>query len=142
CEDGLHGDLHGLSLPEMLQMYHFSRRAVSLSFDQGGRIDLRDGDLVHAELGALRGEEALATMLARSAGAVRTRVLHSTERTITRRFDAVLLDVLRALDERRRDETARDAVELDDSELSFGELDDEYDFTGKEQEKGDETMGK
>jgi DNA-binding response OmpR family regulator len=104
CETGFRGSLHGLSLVDVLQMLHFSRRPVRLLVDapRSGSIDMRDGDLVHAACGREVGEAALAELLAQPAGVLSTTVLpEAGRRTIARDFQHVLLDVLRIVDEVR-----------------------------------------
>ncbi len=107
CGVGFHGNVHGLSLSDMLQMFHYARR--SLTVEVGGpvcgRIHVHDGQVRHAEavragLAALEGEPALRALLASRAGSLRTTVLSGHERrTIERALPELLIDALRVLDE-------------------------------------------
>jgi CheY-like chemotaxis protein len=103
CELAFWGNLHGLVLSDVLQMLHYSRRALLLVVHgpRAGRLYFRDGELFHAECGSETGEEALAALLALPAGMLTTEVLpETTSQTITRGFEALLLDAARAVDER------------------------------------------
>ncbi len=155
CETGIHGMVHGVSLVEMLQMYHFSRRPVTLLFEgRQARIDMKNGEIVHAVAGDLVGERALTELLSRPGTSVATAVLQSEETTISRRFDAVLLDALRTLDERGRAPTQTDTAVADWSpddddleiELTFGDDDEggEVDepLDNQTEEQGEIEMGK
>jgi CheY-like chemotaxis protein len=69
---GVEGELSQLALADLLQLFQVSRRTgvVSLAQDLGrgrrreGRVLLRDGQVVGASVGAIRGEKALYRMLA------------------------------------------------------------------------------
>ncbi len=114
CERGFRGTVHGLSLIDMLQMFHYGRRSISLTI--GGRVQgelhIRDGEVVHAKRGDLEGEAALREILAMPSGSVRTSALASSESTITRNFQSLLLDVLRELDEAERQSSVEDPFAL------------------------------
>jgi len=110
------GSVHGLSLIDMLQMFHYSRRSVVLELlgkDQG-TIALEEGEIVDARHGSAEGEVALRQILAHRAGSLKTRSLGEVTRTIDRPFQPLLLDLLRELDEHSR------AVELSIRPLSSG----------------------
>lgn len=117
CETGFRGSVHGLSLVDMLQMFNYGRRSVSITVEgqSPGRLHLHEGQIVHVEHQGLGGESALRSILAMPAGTLSTSALCATERTITRDFREVLLDALRALDEA---EAA--AVPGDDDDLDLG----------------------
>ena len=102
CETGFRGSIHGLSLIDLLQMFHFARRSLAIAVDgiDPGHLFLAHGDLVHATYRELEGEPALRAILAMPAGSLRTMVLPGgVPRTITRDFQGLLLDSLRTLDE-------------------------------------------
>jgi DNA-binding response OmpR family regulator len=104
CESGFRGRLHGLSLIDVLQMLHFSRRPVRLIVDapRPGTIDMKDGAIVGASCGEEVGELALAELLAQPTGVLTSDVLPATvRRTVHRDFQHVLLDALRIVDESR-----------------------------------------
>ena len=122
CTSGFHGQVHGLSLVDVLQMFHFGRRSITVLIGSTGRIVLREGEVVHAVSAELAGEAALRDLITRDAGHMRTTPLseHETERTIERDFDGLLLESLRQHDEDHR--AATDCGEVDDFELEFVEL--------------------
>ena len=102
CETGFRGSVHGLSLIDMLQMFNYGRRSVSIdvSGESPGRLHVRDGQIIHVEHDGRVGEPALRSILAMPAGTLSTSALMPVvERTITRDFRELLLDALRELDE-------------------------------------------
>lgn len=101
CETGFRGSVHGLSLVDLLQMFHYARRSITIRLAgvERGAIHLEDGEIVHAEQGPARGEKALRVLLAHPSGSILTEPLESRERSITRSFQSLLLDLLRQLDE-------------------------------------------
>jgi CheY-like chemotaxis protein/predicted regulator of Ras-like GTPase activity (Roadblock/LC7/MglB family) len=102
CETGFRGSIHGLSLVDLLQMFHYARRSLAIVVDglAPGHVFLEDGHIVHAVYRELLGEPALQSILAMPAGSLRTMVLpQSTPRSITRDFPTLLLDSLRTVDE-------------------------------------------
>ena len=102
CETGFRGSIHGLSLVDLLQMFHYARRSLAIVVDglAPGHVFLEDGHVIHAVYRELQGEPALRAILAMPAGSLRTMVLpQSTPHSITRDFQPVLLDSLRTVDE-------------------------------------------
>ena len=102
CETGFRGSIHGLSLIDLLQMFHYARRSLAIAVDglAPGHVFLEDGHVIHAAYRELDGEPALRAILAMPAGSLRTMVLPpSTPHSIARDFQALLLDSLRTLDE-------------------------------------------
>lgn len=99
---GFRGNIHGLSLIDLLQMMHFARRSVAISVrgSISGQIYLQNGEIIDAESGSTKGEEALRTILANPSGAIHTSVLAPRARAITRDFEGLLLDALRQIDEK------------------------------------------
>ncbi|WP_394841961.1 response regulator [Pendulispora brunnea] len=132
CSTGFRGSVHGLSLVDMLQMFHLARRSIVLTIGDAvtGHVYLQEGEIVHAEKGALSGEPALRAILSAQSGSVSTSALGPTPRTITRGFSSLLLDLLRQIDE---------------SSLPFEggllELEDEG-IRDWQSEEGERTMGK
>jgi CheY-like chemotaxis protein len=98
---GYVGVVHGLSLIDMLQMFHYGRRSLSLEVlgKVAGTISIKDGEIVDARYGAETGELALRLILTLPAGSLRTRSLQHTATTIQRDFQNLLLDLLREVDE-------------------------------------------
>ncbi|MET0553183.1 MAG: response regulator [Vicinamibacteria bacterium] len=102
CGTGFHGTFHGISLIDMLQMLHLARRSlkVTMTGAVSGAIHLLEGEIVHAEAGPRRGEEAFRALLGEPAGSLQTAAAtEGVERTITRDFQTILMDSLRVLDE-------------------------------------------
>lgn len=128
CATGFRGSVHGLSLIDMLQMFHYGRRSITLRVDDAvpGEIHFEDGEIVHAEHGDSTGEEALKAILAMPTGSLSTGAFHGGSTTIERSFQSLLLDLLRTVDEQERDE----------AELELGEAD----FFGLSEESEEEAM--
>jgi len=104
CAQGFTCNLHGLSLIDMLQMFHYAQRSVSVHVLGGppAALHLASGEIVHASYGAEQGEVALSQILVLPAGSLQTSPLEDVPRTITRAFQPLMLDLLRRLDEKRR----------------------------------------
>jgi CheY-like chemotaxis protein len=104
CESGFRGRVHGLSLVDVLQMFHYGRRSLSvyLGANPRGEIHVQDGEIIHARHGESVGESALRTILAMPSGSIETVPLDGEEASITRPFQLLLLDVLRELDEEKK----------------------------------------
>lgn len=102
CGTGFRGSVHGVSLVDMLQMFHFGRRTIALHIAsiEPGTIEFRDGEIVHVVRGELVGVEALRAILATPNGAMSTSVpVGDGDVSIDIPFSALLMDVLRELDE-------------------------------------------
>lgn len=116
CGSGFRGSVHGLSLVDMLQMFNFGRRSISIAVagHSPGRLHIRDGQIVHAEHQSLSGEAAVRSILAMPAGTLSTGALPaSVARTVTRDFREVLLDALRAIDEATFASTSDDSLDIE-----------------------------
>ncbi len=108
CETGFVGNIHGLSLVDMAQMFHLAQRSISVRVTQPGEapsaIHFRAGEIVHAEHRALRGTPALRAILATPSGTIDTAPLaDDTETSITSPFEHLLLESLSQLDEELHD---------------------------------------
>jgi DNA-binding response OmpR family regulator len=102
CETGFRGSVHGLSLVDMLQMFNYGRRSVSIAVagQNPGRLHLRDGQIVHVEHQGRVGESALISLLAMPGGTLSTSALMaSVDQTVSRDFREALFDALRSIDE-------------------------------------------
>lgn len=101
CEKGFRGSIHGLSLVDVLQMFHYGRRSITIAIAGvvTGSIHLREGEVIHARYGDLEGYAALKPILATQSGSMTTSVLADVPRTITADFQGLILDLLRELDE-------------------------------------------
>lgn len=108
CARGFHGNVHGLSLVDILQVLHYGRRdvTVSISGAQPSWIHMRGGEIVHAKKGSHVGEEAVREILSTSSGAVSTLSLaDDIPQTVSRAFEGLLLDSMRVIDEESREFT-------------------------------------
>lgn len=108
CETGFRGSIHGLSLVDLLQMFHYARRSLAIVVDgwAPGHVYLEEGRVIHATYRELGGEDALRAILAMPAGSLRTMVLpEAIPHTIRRDLESLLLDALRAMDEAAVTET-------------------------------------
>lgn len=117
CGHGIRAMIHGIQLPDLLQMIHHNKRSLTVVVGDGlGRIHMEDGELVHASAGSTSGELALRSLLARHVGSVATLPAAPCPRTISRSFDSLLLDLMCALDEHNRDQASLDGYGLQPKE--------------------------
>src|SRR6187549_303269 len=89
--DGFQVRINGVSLVDLLQMFHISRRSVTLKLPEG-KIHIRDGEVIHAEYGNATGELAVRKMLELRGGELETDDLTSTPVSVRRPLASVLLD--------------------------------------------------
>jgi len=101
---GFVGSVHGLSLIDMLQMFHYAQRSLSMHVLGGApaAVHLRNGEIIHATIGTVEGEAALTQILGLPAGSLQTSPLGNVTQTITREFQLLMLDLLRRIDEQQR----------------------------------------
>jgi hypothetical protein len=113
CAQGFVGSVHGMSLVDMLQMFHYAQRSVSVRVLGGlpAAIHMKNGHIVHASHGAADGEAALAQILILPAGSLQTSPLEPVAQTISRQFQPLMLDLMRLLDEARRGPLSEYGVE-------------------------------
>ncbi len=102
-ETGFSGYVHGVSLVDLLQIFHYARRSLTLNIEPNASIHVADGEIVHARVGELEGELAIACLLERTGGRIRTSGTEVVPTTIHRPFNFLLLDALRGMDESHRD---------------------------------------
>jgi CheY-like chemotaxis protein len=109
---GFVGSVHGLSLIDMLQMFHYAQRSLSMHVLGGvsAAVHLRNGQIIHATYGTLEAEEALSEILTLPAGSLQTSPLGNVEQTVTREFQPLMLDLLRRIDEQRRPSSHAEAA--------------------------------
>ncbi len=109
---GFEGSLSIISLTDILQLEHQTRFSGSIVVSNGeleGRIFLQDGEVVHAETGALKGEDAIGVILTWHTGSFVAHANVSTVAcTIDKGLDHLLLEVHRRIDEQRK--TSPDAL--------------------------------
>lgn|GEM_PF-1970777 len=123
CRRGFHGTIHGLSLVDILQMFHVARRSACVTLGPDRRIYLSAGEIVHAVAESREGVCALAALLDRDVGHLHTSPLPvRVDATITTPFDRLLLELLQARDERSGRSVASNRVD-DSAELDLSALD-------------------
>ncbi len=101
------GTLAQMSVVDLLQTLDIGRKSCSLVLTRNGQraeMQFHDGQLVHATLGALTGEEAVYKVVAWTDGAFQIDFeRRECPRTITHSTQSVLLEALRMFDESQRD---------------------------------------
>lgn len=96
--EGFQVKINGVSLVDLLQMFHLSRRSLTLKLREG-TLHIREGEVIHAEFGELSGEPAVRKLLELRGGELQTEHLVSTPVSVRRPLASVLLDALVSLDE-------------------------------------------
>ncbi|MBA2340126.1 MAG: DUF4388 domain-containing protein [Pyrinomonadaceae bacterium] len=103
----LEGNLQDLSLPNILQLICLERQRVALVLRrnaESGAIYFDDGEIAHASVGRLVGEEAVYQLLTWTEGSFRTTTdVKIEQRTIRSRWDQLLMEGMKRLDEFERD---------------------------------------
>lgn len=103
----IEGNLQDMSLPNIVQILCLEQRQVGLMIkrqSERGAIYFDDGDIVHATVGSLEGEDAFYQMLSWPEGSFRTSTeLTTPRRTIKARWDQLMMEGMRRLDELKRD---------------------------------------
>jgi CheY-like chemotaxis protein len=108
--EGFFGAVHGLSLIDLLQMFHYMRRSITVRLlgSTPASVSMQNGEVVDARWGAdSSGEDALEQILKLPAGPIETAALEEHPRTIEHEFRALLLDQMCRLDEHNRPEGIR-----------------------------------
>lgn len=103
CSQGFVGNVHGLTLVDMLQMFHYGQRTltVTVSGNPPSGISFQQGQIVHAHSpGVKDGEPALVKILSQPSGSLQTTSFEGKPISIQRGFQNLLLDTLRAVDEK------------------------------------------
>lgn len=99
------GNLKDLKLPNLVQLNCMEKNVARLTIDtrQGqGRIYFDNGQIVHAELGDLKGEKAVFELLTLKEGLFRVENdVKANEKTVFNNWSNLLLDSLRAIDEEK-----------------------------------------
>lgn len=115
------GNVHGISLIDLLQVFHYGQRNLTLELlgAPPSVICFRDGQIVDARHGDQQGEPALRAILRMPTGPLRTKSLGDFTPTVHRDFQALLLDLLRELDEESRSSPAPPASSGSDPVFSL-----------------------
>jgi CheY-like chemotaxis protein len=111
CNSGFFGTVHGLSLVDMLQMFHYAQRSVTVRVIGGtaAAVHMQRGQIVHATYGSSQAEEALIQILTMPAGSLETSSLEPVAHSMSGEFQPLMLELLRKLDERGRGVTGSEA---------------------------------
>ncbi|HEX6241054.1 MAG TPA: DUF4388 domain-containing protein [Polyangiales bacterium] len=89
------------SLVDLLRRAHTDQQSLALRVGEA-ELFVERGELIHAERRGIRGERALTEVLAEEPQVAVQIAFRPVPRTIQRPFRALMLDLLRALDERER----------------------------------------
>jgi len=105
---GFQGVLADVGLLDVLQVFRLSRRTTVLEIEGPvtGEIGLLDGELVCARCGELAGRQALRAFLKADRGTIRAVSTTPEDRDFDGSFDAIVIDVLREIDEDARQDGA------------------------------------
>ena len=126
---GFVGQVVDLQLVDIIQMGCLGRFTMSLSVSKGneeGLIYFQNGEIAHAEVGDLEGKEALFSMLEWDEGRFDSQMgISPPKQTITDRWEHLLLEGTRRLDEAGTTETRDSTVLLQEVEKAFEDLDKE-----------------
>jgi CheY-like chemotaxis protein len=109
--EGTKSIIHELSLTDLLQIMHMGRRSVTIKVSPGeGRVHMSAGQIVHASHYGLSGRVALRSILASEATTIVTAPATDVIQSIEDNFEMLLLDLMREIDERRKNEPSIDIV--------------------------------
>jgi len=107
------GNLRDMSLPSLMQVLCLEHRHVGLMISrqsERGTIYFDSGHIVHATAGSLEGEAAVYQILSWSEGSFSIdKNLTAPRRTINSRFDQLMMEGAKRLDELERDRSANSA---------------------------------
>ena len=116
---GFAGSITGLQLPDLIQMNCLSQMTTALFVNKDERkgcIYFEDGQITHAEVGAIDGEEALFTILSWSTGSFKFMGgMKAPRNTITTNWEYLLIEGMRRADEMS---LALERGEIEDSDFA------------------------
>jgi len=123
---GFVGQILDLQLVDIIQMCCLGRFTTSLavsSGDEEGLIYFRNGEIIHAEMGALEGAEALYIMLGWKEGRFASQKGVTTPKeTISDRWERLLLEGMKRIDEDAIEEKRESSILLEEVERAFEDL--------------------
>lgn len=126
---GFVGQVADFQLVDIIQMACLGRFTMSLTIsqgDEGGVLYFKDGEIAHAEVGDLEGKEALYTMLEWNEGQFNSQMgVNPPTESITDRWEHLLLEGMKRLDEAALAEERDSTVLFQEVEKSFEDLDKE-----------------
>jgi CheY-like chemotaxis protein len=107
AEGGLRGNLSQMNVIDLMQSLEMGRKSCLLTFTRAGErcdVYIVDGQISHASYGALKGDDAVYKVLTWEKGNFQIDFEgRSSEQTITRSTQGLMMEGLRILDESRRD---------------------------------------
>jgi len=114
-QDGFVGAVSGMSLADIIQVKGNNRYSGCLAIEHlgnKGMVFFREGDVVHAEQGALTGEEAFYAIMGWVGGTFRSEPkVATTSKTINQAVNFLLLEAFRRMDEsKNRSQSTPQAV--------------------------------
>ncbi|MGO9147104.1 MAG: response regulator [Desulfomonilia bacterium] len=116
---GFAGSITGLQLPDLIQMNCLSQMTTALFVNKDERkgcIYFEDGQITHAEVGAIDGEEALFTILSWSTGSFKFMGgMKAPRNTIATNWEYLLIEGMRRADEMS---LALERGEIEDSDFA------------------------
>jgi hypothetical protein len=98
---GFAGTITNTSLHDIIQLICIGRNTCRMCVRSGtekGFISFRNGEIVHAESGDLKGEEAFYRVLSWELGAFECDEVAATEESIQESWDFLLMESMRRLD--------------------------------------------
>jgi predicted regulator of Ras-like GTPase activity (Roadblock/LC7/MglB family) len=105
-QDGFVGAVSGMSLADIIQVKGNNRYSGCLAIDHQGKNGmtfLREGEVVHAEQGALSGEDAFYAIMGWAGGTFRSeQKVATTIKTINQAMGFLLLEAFRRMDESKK----------------------------------------
>lgn len=105
---GFQADVLGLTLVDVLQLFHHGRRSVAVRVGEIGVIHMLEGEIIHATTPRAKGPTALIEILSVEGGVISTGAPESVHRSFTRPFETLLLGTLALIDERRASRPVHD----------------------------------
>lgn len=123
-QDGFVGAVSNMSLADIIQVKGNNRYSGCLAIEHLGKkgvIFLREGEVVHAEQGALSGEDAFYAIMCWAGGTFRSEPkVVTTSRTINQALSFLLLESFRRMDESKKNSPATQQVVANPSKEGEG----------------------
>lgn len=123
-QHGFVGAVSGLSLADIIQVKGGNRYSGCLiveHMNKSGVIYFRDGEVVHAEMGSLSGEEAFYTVMGWAGGTFKSEPkVSTTSRTIDQSLGFLILEALRRMDEENNSSQLKQRPEASSSKEKTG----------------------
>ncbi len=115
--DGFQGSVAQLELTDIVQVVCLGKKSVTIEVKSGvntGYIYVLDGDIINAKTGNLEGEEAFYEIVSWSSGEFRfLPPEEDVEKRIDMRWENLLMEAMRIIDERRREREKSEEAEFE-----------------------------